>query len=1100
MLRYNLSFLVLILILDFSYSPLFAQEEKQEEEKKDERYETAWNSLTFRSIGPAFTSGRISDFAVNPSNPSEFYVATSSGGVWKTSNHGLNFKPIFDKQGSYSIGVVEMDPNNSKVIWVGTGENNNQRSVAYGDGIYKSLDGGKSWKHMGLKESEHIGMIAIDPRDSEVVYVAATGPLWSAGGDRGLYKTTDGGETWEKILEISEHTGVHEVHLDPRNPDLVYAIAHQRRRRVFTYISGGPESAIYKSTDAGANFRKIMTGMPSGDIGRIGMDISPADPNVLYAVVEGQEDKGGFYRSTDLGESWERRSDYSSSGNYYQEVIADPVDVHRVYVMNTFAGVSSDGGKHFENVGEKNKHIDNHALWIDPDNPEYLLNGNDGGVYESFDRGKTWRFFPNLPVTQFYKVAVDNDYPFYNVYGGTQDNFTLGGPSRTTEPTGITNRHWIVTRLGDGFEPHVDPTNSNIVYSQSQYGNLYRFDKASGESQNIVPQPPDADYSYNWNWDSPFFVSVHDPQRLYYASDRVHRSDDRGQSWREVSGDLTRGIDRNKLPVMGKVWPMDAVAKNQSTTPYGNIVALAESPLNEDLIFAGTDDGLVHISWDGGDNWTRYESFPGVPDTTYVNEIIASAHDENTLFVAFNNHKNGDFKPYLLKSTDLGQTWTSMAANLPERGSIYAIAEDPVSPDLLFVGTEFSCFTTVDGGQYWQKLSKGLPTVAVRDINIQERDNDLVLATFGRGFYILDDYSALREFTPEVLEHEAHLFSVRDAFQYDLYSPIAASNTISWLGPKGFQGETYYLGENPEFGAAFTYYLKDTYPTLKEKREEGEKDKRKEGEKVYYPSYDQLKSEEEEEKPFLVFTVRDANGNVVNEVRTSPKKGINRVHWDLKYPDIDQVRTKNEDPVTNLNSGIMVLPGTYTVELAKNINGEVTQLAEPISFKVKTLGNQTLPPSDPEAMLAFHRDLMELSKTANSARQAYSEINDRMEYYRAAARMVGSASLDRKLDELEDKLKAIRVQMFGDPLKNKLEIDQAPSLSSRINTAIFTGTSAFTDPTGTSKMVKEIAEEKLGPVLASLKEIMEVDVPAIDLMLDANQAPWTPGRLLELGN
>ncbi|MEL7163168.1 MAG: glycosyl hydrolase, partial [Bacteroidota bacterium] len=406
--------------------------------------------------------------------------ATAAGGVWKTTNKGLNFKPVFDRQGSYSIGVVEIDPNNHNVVWVGTGENNNQRSVAYGDGVYKSVNGGKSWKHVGLKNSEHIGMIVVDPRDSDVVYVAATGPVWSAGGDRGLYKTTDGGETWENILEISEHTGIHEVHIDPRDPDVVYAVAHQRRRHVFTYISGGPESAVYKSTDGGANFRKIMRGLPGGDVGRIGMDVSPADPDVLYAVVEAQTGKGGFYRSTDRGESWEKRSKYSSSGNYYQEVIADPVDLNRVYVMNTFAAVSTDGGMNFDNVGEKNKHIDNHALWIDPTNPNYLLNGNDGGVYESWDRGKTWRFFPNLPVIQFYKVAVDNDYPFYNVYGGTQDNFSLGGPSRTTETTGITNRNWFVTTLGDGFEPHVDPTNPNIVYSQSQYGNLNRFDKATG--------------------------------------------------------------------------------------------------------------------------------------------------------------------------------------------------------------------------------------------------------------------------------------------------------------------------------------------------------------------------------------------------------------------------------------------------------------------------------------------------------------------------------------------------------------------------------------------------------------------------------------------
>ncbi|MEQ6168176.1 glycosyl hydrolase [Ekhidna sp. MALMAid0563] len=1082
-----------------SLSIFFIHAQKKDEEKKPPLYEVAWNSLSFRSIGPAFTSGRIADFAVNPDNPSEFYVGTAAGGVWKTTNRGLNFEPVFDDQGSYSIGVVEMDPNNHNVVWVGTGENNNQRSVSYGDGIYKSVDGGKSWEHKGLKNSEHIGMIAIDPTNSNVVYVAATGPVWSAGGDRGLYKTIDGGENWEKILDISEHTGVHEVHLDPRNSNIVYAVAHQRRRHVFTYISGGPESSVYKSTDGGKNFRKITKGLPGGDLGRIGLDISPANPDVIYAVVEAQEDKGGFYRSTDLGESWERRSDYSTSGNYYQEVIADPVDVDLVYVMNTFAGVSEDGGKTFENVGEKNKHIDNHALWIDPNNTNYLLNGNDGGVYESWDRGKTWRFFPNLPVTQFYKLGVSTDYPFYYVYGGTQDNFTIGGPSQTTETTGITNRNWFVTTLGDGFEPHVDPENPDIIYSQSQYGNLSRFDRKTGETQNIVPQPPDGDYSYNWNWDAPLLISNHDNKRLYYASDRLHRSDDRGQTWREVSGDLTRQIDRNKLPVMGKVWPMDAVAKNASTTEYGNIVAIAESPLDENLLFAGTDDGLVHVSKDGGENWTQYSSFPGVPDMTYVNEIIASSHDRNVVYVAFNNHKRGDFKPYLLKSTNLGQSWSSINGNLPERGSTYAIAEDPEASNLLFVGTEFACFVTLDGGKYWQKLSKGLPTIAVRDINIQEREKDLVLGTFGRGFYIMDDYSALRDLSNELLQKEAHIFPVSEALQYEPYSPIAASKTISWLGPKGFQGETYYLGENPPFGAAFTYYLKEKYETLESKRKKEEGEKRKDGVTVYYPSYEQLQAEKDEEKPFLIFTIKDANGAVVNEIRQSPSEGINRVHWDLKYPDIDQVRTNTADPTKNIpSSGIMVLPGKYTVELAKSIDGEVTKLVEPVSFEVKTLDNQTIPPSDPEAMLAFHQQLMQLSKSANGARSTYDQLQEALKYYKAAARMVNSNSLDEKVDNLEEKLKEIQMTLFGDPIKRQLEIDQSPSLSRRVNTAIYTGTSSFSDPTETSKQVKAIAEKYLNPVINSLKTIMSEDVPAINAELDANQAPWTPGRIIEI--
>ncbi|MAN87693.1 MAG: glycosyl hydrolase [Algoriphagus sp.] len=1088
--------LLLVLLTGLTF---FAEAQKKEE-GKPAIYETAWNSLSFRSIGPAFTSGRIADFAVNPDNPSEFYVGVAAGGVWKTTNKGLNFEPVFDSQGSYSIGVVEMDPNNHNVIWVGTGENNNQRSVAYGDGVYKSMDGGKSWEHKGLKESEHIGMIAIDPYNSDVVYIAATGPLWSAGGDRGLYKTTDGGDNWTKILDISEHTGIHEVHLDPRNPNVIYAVAHQRRRHVFTYISGGPESSVYKSTDGGKSFRKIVKGLPSGDLGRIGLDISPANPDVIYAVVEAQEDKGGFYKSTDLGESWVRQSDYSSSGNYYQEVIADPVDVDLVYVMNTYAAVSEDGGKIFNNVGEQNKHIDNHALWIDPKNPNYLLNGNDGGVYESWDRGKTWRFFPNLPVTQFYKLGVSNDYPFYYVYGGTQDNFSFGGPSQTTETTGISNRNWFVTTLGDGFEPHVDPENPDIIYSQSQYGNLARFDRKTGQTKNIVPQPLDGDYSYNWNWDSPLLVSSHDHKRLYYASDRVHRSDDMGESWREVSGDLTRGIDRNKLEVMGKVWPMDAVAKNESTTPFGNIVAIAESPIDENLLYAGTDDGLIHVTTNGGESWTRYNSFPGVPDMTYVNEIIASAHDKNTVYAAFNNHKRGDFKPYLLKSTDMGKSWTAIKANLPERGSVYAIAEDPEVANLLFVGTEFGCFTTLDGGQYWQKLSKGLPTIAVRDINIQEREKDLVLGTFGRGFYILDDYSALRELSNELLEKEAHIFPVSEALQYESYSPIAASKTISWLGPKGFQGETYYLGENPPFGAAFTYFLKEKYPTLESERKKTEGEKRKAGETVYYPSYEQLQAEKEEEKPFLIFTIKDVNGEVVNEIRSSPSDGINRVYWDLTYTAIDQVNTSLADPMKNLSSGIMVLPGSYTVELAKSIDGEITPLTAAVPFEVKTLDNQSVPISDPAAMLAFHQQLMELSKSANGARNSYNQLREALKYFQAAARVVKSASLDEKINAMENTLDEIELTMFGDPIKNQLEIDQAPSLISRVNTAIYAGSTSLTDPTTTSKEVKRIAEKYLSPVIASLKELVEVNVPAINTELDANQAPWTPGRIIEMKN
>jgi photosystem II stability/assembly factor-like uncharacterized protein len=545
----NLKILICVLAILCSGLEVNAQKKNKKKNETEEKTDDplkgiSLGSFKFRGVGPALTSGRISDFAVNPNNHSEFFVAAAAGGVWKTSNAGFSFKPVFDNEGSYSIGCVTMDPNNSNVVWVGTGENNNQRSVSYGDGVYKSCDGGASWKNVGLKESEHIGMIVVDPRCSNTVYVAAYGPVWSAGGDRGVYKTTDGGENWEKVLEISEHTGVNEIHLDPRNPDVLYATAHQRRRRQWTYLGGGPESGIYKSTDAGASWNKINKGLPGGDKGRIGMDISPANPEIIYAVVEGKG--GGFYKSTNRGASWQKMSSTTTSGNYYQEVVADPVDENRVYLLNTYTLVSADGGATFTNRGESCKHIDNHCLWIDPQNPLHNMEGTDGGVYETFDRGKTWRMFTNLPVTQFYKVSVDNAYPFYNMMGGTQDNYSMVGPSQTISAHGIVTADWLVTVTGDGFESVVDPVDANIIYAQSQNGNLVRFDKKSGESRMIQPKERKGEKAYNFNWDSPVLVSPHNHKTLYFAGNKVFKSTDRGDSWEVISDDLDQNIDRIK--------------------------------------------------------------------------------------------------------------------------------------------------------------------------------------------------------------------------------------------------------------------------------------------------------------------------------------------------------------------------------------------------------------------------------------------------------------------------------------------------------------------------------------------------------------------------
>ncbi|HEX9092604.1 MAG TPA: glycosyl hydrolase, partial [Coriobacteriia bacterium] len=717
--------------------------------------------------------------------------------MWKTDNGGITFTPVFDGEGSYSIGCVTIDPRNPHVVWVGTGENNAQRSVGYGDGVYKSEDGGKSWKNVGLKASEHIGKILVHPKDSNVVYVAAQGPLWSKGGDRGLYKTTDGGKTWKAVLTVSENTGVSDVVMDPRDPDVLLAAAWQRRRHVFTLIDGGPESAVYKSTDGGESWRKVASGLPKEDMGRIGLAIAPTDPDTVYALVEASAagKAGGTFRSTNRGESWEKRSDYVPGGPmYYQEIFVDPKDPERLYSMDVFLKVSDDAGKTWRNLGERYKHVDNHAIWIDPDDTGHYLVGCDGGLYESFDRAATWRFFDNLPVAQFYRVDVDDSKPVYYVYGGTQDNNTLGGPSRTLNAHGAANSDWFVTWGGDGFHARIDPTDPNIVYSTLQYGVLGRYDRRSGEAVLIQPQESPGDDPLRWNWDSPLLISPHKATRLYFAAQRVFRSDDRGDSWTPVSGDLTRRIDRNTLEVMGRVWGPDAVAKGASTSFFGNVVSLDESPLVEGLLYAGTDDGLVQVTEDGGKTWRREARFPGVPDMTYVADLFASRFDRDVVYAAFNNHKNGDFKPYLLRSGDRGRTWAPIAAGLPARGSVWTVAEDTSSRDLLFVGTEFGLFCSRDGGKAWVQLKGGVPTIAVRDLAIQKRENDLVVATFGRGFFVLDDLSPLRAAAAADIEKDVVTFPVKKAGAYIPSTPLG-------LKEKAFMGETYFTAPNPPFGA-----------------------------------------------------------------------------------------------------------------------------------------------------------------------------------------------------------------------------------------------------------------------------------------------------------
>ncbi|NOY51983.1 MAG: glycosyl hydrolase [Chlorobi bacterium] len=1084
-IKVTLLSLILLLAINASYA-----KKKKDNGKKEPKVESSlFSGLKWRSIGPAFTSGRIADFAVNPDNHSVYYVAAASGHIWKTTNNGTTFKPVFDNYGVYSIGCLAMDPTNSEVIWAGTGENNHQRALGYGNGVYKSVDGGASWENMGLKESRQIGEIIIDPRNSDVVFVAAEGSAWGPGGDRGLYKTSDGGKTWDKVLDISENTGVANISFEPGNPDVIYAGAEQRRRRQFTKIGGGPESAFYKSRDGGKTWDKLKNGIPGVDKGGMEIVVSPANPDIVYVMFEASNDKGGFYRSTNRGGSFEKMSSHNSSGQYYSELVCDPKDENKVYSLETISQYTTDAGKTWKKVGNNKRHVDDHAMWIDPEHTTHFFIGGDGGVYESWDGGKTYLYKNNLPVTQFYRVGLDNTEPFYWVYGGTQDNNSLGGPSRNLKSGGVGSDEWVVTLGGDGFWQASEESNPDIVYSAYQYGNIYRYDRRSGEKIKVKPTPRKGELTYRWNWDAPFILSPFKDTRLYMGANKLFKSDDRGNSWEVISGDLTRNEDRNQFKVMGKYWPSDAVAKDISTSQWGTIVSLAESKLKEGLIYVGTDDGLIQITGDSGKTWAKVSSFPGIPEYTYVSDIYPSTFDENLVFASFNNTKSDDFKPYVLKSADKGRTWSSISSNLPENGSVHTIMQDPVNPDLLFAGTEFSFYFSLDGGKEWTKFANGLPDVAVRDIAVQQREKDLVIATFGRGFYVLDDYSSLRELNADKLKSEdAILFPVKDALMY------------VQEGSRYGTGSGIYQAKNPKFGAVFTYFIKDVPKSLKSERLKKEKELFKKGDPIPQPTKEILDKEKAERGPWLKFEIKNSTGDIVRSFYKKASKGINRAYWDLRYQNPGPVHLKDDkfNPTKNAGSSFRALPGKYSVEMSVFHNGEEKHLAGPVEFNAVVLDNTTLPAKDRAALDSFYKKVIDLWRVTNGAQEYFQSLQKKTAFIQQALQQSPQAGLELKntANGLSHQLEDIKFLFDGTPAVASWEEvppEQMP-LSNRFDNIAFVAWQSTSEPTKTQLQNYKILMEEFPPVLEKLKAI-DASLKGLETELDKLKAPYTPGRV-----
>jgi photosystem II stability/assembly factor-like uncharacterized protein len=887
-----------------------------------------FDNLRFRGIGPATMSGRIDDFAVLERNPAVFYVGTATGGVWKTTNMGTTFEPVFDKEGSSSIGDVAIAPADANLVWVGTGENNNRQSSSWGDGVYKSADGGRTWKNMGLGQTRQIARILVDPVDHDVVYVAAVGDLWKSGGERGVYKTTDGGLTWSQVLQNGAETGAIDLVMDPTNNKVLYAALYQRRRSVWGFNGGGPGSGLWKSTDAGRTWSQLTKGLPVGPLGRIGIDVFRQNPNILYARIE-HEKESGVYRSDDAGATWTKASPVNPRPMYFSQIRIDPANENRLYMLGTSLHVSEDGGKTWKDDGARNIHVDHHAMWINPNNPDHLIIGNDGGVSISHDRARTWVWMNNLPVGQFYHVSYDMGNP-YTLCGGLQDNDTWCGPSAVRSKAGIANDDWFVVNGGDGFFGLIDPSDRNVIYTESQDGFMVRVDRRTNERQVIRPEPALTEKSFRWNWDTPMQLSPHDPKTLYVGAHKVYRSTDRGYHWTAISPDLTMGWDRDTLELMGVKGKDVRIAKNDGVEAWPSLFTLAESRMKAGLIWAGSDDGLVHVTNDAGATWTNVTGkIPGAPRLAYVSKVEPSKFAEGTAYVTFDGHRLGDLGTYAYATTDYGASWTSIAGNLPAGQVVRTITEDLKNPDVLYLGTETGLWVTLDRGKTWQQVRANLPTVPIYEITLHPRENDMILATHGRALWILDDLAPFQQ-AAQAMAADAFLFTAEAGTQWSL-----ADDRM-----REFEGDRIFLGPNPARGIGFTYYLKAKADSA-------------------------------------TLTIKDAAGVTTRVLRGDDFKerlglGLNTVRWDMRVEPL--TAPKGGSVPSYFGSAVAgpdVIPGSYTATLA--VNGK-----DVAATPARVIGDPEIQISDADRKSRFDLlvDLHALHGQVNTAADKVTEIND----------------------------------------------------------------------------------------------------------------------------